>query len=112
MDCGNYQTVNWEQRGEWGHHSWGRPHGFFFFPPLMFLFGFFLLFALFHTGLWVPLLFVGLFFWATRHHRHHNGEFRQRLREKRKHGPYGYGPMWGGWQPGDAQEKPKHDEYI
>jgi hypothetical protein len=114
MNRGHYQTANWEERGDWGHHGWGRPHGFFFFPPFALLFGFFLLFALFHTGLWVPLLFVGLFFWATRHHHRvqHLREFRQRMVEKRKHGPYGYGPMWGGWGPDEAEEKAKHDDYI
>ena len=101
MDCGRYQAVNWDKRGEWGHHR----GGFFFFPPFAILFGLFILFAIFKTGLWMPLLLVGLFFWATRHHRHrHFHEFRQHgTWEKRKHMP-----MWG-----DVTEKPKHDdEYI
>ena len=106
MNCGRYQAVNWEQRGEWGQHGWGHHRGgFFFFPPFAILFGLFILFAIFKTGLWIPLLFVGLFFWMTRHHRHHFHEFRQQrgLWEKRKHMP-----MWG-----DVTEKPKHDdEYI
>jgi hypothetical protein len=94
MDCGRYQAVNWDKHGGWGHHRGG-----FFFP----LIGLFILFAIFKTGLWVPLLFIGLFFWMTRHHRHHFHEFRQHgMWEKRKHMP-----MWG-----DVTEKPKHDEYI
>ena len=110
MDCNGFQAVNWQQREDWGHHGWGRPHGFFFFPPLMLLFGLFILFAIFKTGLWIPLLLIGLFFAATRHHRHGHHEFRREMWEKRKRG--GYGPMWGGWGQGETPEKPKNDEYV
>ena len=72
--------------------GWGRGrHGFFFFPPFALLFGLFLLFILFHTGLWIPLLVVGLIFWSLNH--------RPGICEKRK---------WYNWD----EEKPKHDDYI
>ena len=86
-----------------GYRHYGH-RGFFFFPPFALFFGFFLLFMLFKTGLWIPLLVLGLIFWATRHHRHYH-EFGGW--EKRKHGY-----AWHDWQPDDAPEKPKHDDYI
>lgn len=78
-----YQSVSWRH---------GHP-GFYFFPPFAMLFGFFLLFMLFKTGLWIPLLVLGLIFWGTRHHR---GTW------ARHHG------QWDD----DEPEKPKRDQYI
>ena len=74
------------------HGYWGRRRcGFFFFPPFALFFGLFLLFMLFHTGLWIPLLVGGVIFWSLKR--------RPDMWEKRK---------WNDWD----DEKPKHDEYI
>ncbi|MBZ0303676.1 MAG: hypothetical protein K8J31_28305, partial [Anaerolineae bacterium] len=59
----------------------------------------FMLFMLFHTGLWIPLLIGGLIFWGIRQHRRQDGG----MWEKRK---------WGDWQPEDEPEKTKHSDYI
>src|SRR5688500_17825915 len=97
MCNGQYQSVSWQQREGWGHGGWGahRMHhrvGVFIAPCFMLFFGMFLLFMVFKTGLWIPLLVVGGIFWAMKHHHWHNSEWGRDWREKRKHG---YGPMWG-----------------
>ena len=101
-----YQTVNWKRHGGWGPHERGY-RGFFFFPPFALLFSLFLLFALFKTGLWVPLLIVGLVFWGLKHRRHHFHQFDGWTKHK-------HGPMWGDWQAEDVPEKTKNDgiDYI
>lgn len=90
-----------------GYRHYG-PRGFFFFPPFAFFFGLFMLFMLFKTGLWIPLLIGGLIFWAMRHHRFEGGCGGHW--EKRKHG----GPMRDAWyaDDDDLPQKPKRDEYI
>jgi hypothetical protein len=81
-----------------------RPYGHRgFFPPFAFFFGLFMLFMLFKTGLWIPLLVLGLIFWAVRHHRY-GWEGGCGGWEKRKRG--------SGWDFDDMPEKPKHDAYI
>ena len=121
MCNGHYQSVNWQRRGDWGHDGWGGHHmhhrggwgthrmhhhgGFFIAPFFMLAFGMFLLFMVFKSGLWIPLLVVGSIFWAMKHHHWHNGEWGGGWHDKRKRG---YGPMWGG----EPDEKRKNDEYI
>ena len=91
-----------------GYRHYG-PRGFFFFPPFAFFFGLFVLFMLFKTGLWIPLLVLGLIFWATRHHRHAFAGGCGGHWEKRKFG----GPMRYDWHDDDdLPQKPKRDEYI
>jgi hypothetical protein len=86
-----------------GYRHYG-PRGFFFFPPFGFLLGMFMLFMLFKTGLWIPLMIVGLIFWAMRHY-HFEGNCGGHW-EKRKHGY--------AWHDADDDypQKPKRDEYI
>lgn len=87
-----------------GYRHYG--HRGFFFPPLGLLFGLFMLFLLFKTGLWIPLLMIGLIFWAMKHH--HCDSSAAGAWGKRKRGPH-----WGGWYTDDdIPEKPKRDEYI
>jgi hypothetical protein len=96
-----------------GYRHYG-PRGFFFFPPFAFFFGLFVLFMLFKTGIWIPLLIGGLIFAAMRHHhRHEFGGW-----EKRKHG-HAWHRDWhqewrGDWDSNDddTPQKPKRDEYI
>ncbi len=95
--CGDkYQSASWRHGGGgWKH---GHP-GSFFFPPFALLFGFFLLFMLFKTGLWIPLLVLGLIFWGTRQHRGHWARHEWR--------------DWQDWHRDDDEpEKPKRDQYI
>lgn len=97
-----YQTVSWKHHGGWGPH--GRDYrGFYFFPPLALLFGSLLLFALFHTGLWLPLLVGGLIFWGLRQRRHDFEGFDGWAKHK-------HSPMWGDWQAEDTTEKAKRDD--
>ncbi len=91
-----------------GYRHYG-PRGGFFFPPFAFFFGLFVLFMLFKTGLWIPLLVLGAIFWFTRHHRGGHGfGCGAGGWEKRKHG-YAWHEDW---HSDDAPQKPKHEEYI
>lgn len=86
----------------------------FFFPPLMLLFGLFVLFFIFKTGLWIPLLLIGaLCFvgckrsmsrWTSVNHH----EWREKMKRE-----------WRQWQDERddtiiTPEKPKRDttEYV
>lgn len=56
------------QRNDWNQQQWGRGHGWgfggwMFFPLVMFAGAFFMLFLLLKTGLWIPLLLIGLLFY-------------------------------------------------
>ncbi|MBK8024199.1 MAG: hypothetical protein IPK19_22885 [Chloroflexi bacterium] len=62
--------MGWHHQG-WGGHGWGHRRGFgpwmfggFMFAPLLMLAGFlFLVFFIFKTGLWIPLLLLGALFY-------------------------------------------------
>lgn len=72
--------MHFHRTGWNGHHGWGRHRGFF--PPLALLFGLFVLFFIFKTGLWLPLLLLGGFLWvmpAMRRYWHEGG--REQMRE-------------------------------
>lgn len=95
MDYRHNPRMHWQHGGHWR-----RGHPGFFLPPFAMVFGFFLLFMVFKTGLWIPLLVLGLIFWATRSCRYGRGGW-----EKAKRGG-------GDWWTDDTSDKPKRDEYI
>ena len=103
--------------------GWGRPFGFMLMPFFALFVGFFMLMLLFKTGLWIPLLLIGAFFfffrpwsmgrrgWGGKSPEEWN-TFRQNMREKMKH-------EWSGWNSETANtvtaDKPKRDdttEYV
>ncbi|MCK6579989.1 MAG: hypothetical protein L6Q98_18005 [Anaerolineae bacterium] len=138
---GHHHHHHWGGRG-WGHRGWGWGFGGLMFAPFLMLAGFFfVLFLLFKTGLWIPLLLIGaLFFffspmrrkgwehWGQRWESRANA-WRQRWEAE---GGKGGWEQWGGrgWRWGcedDAEttagdnpkhesgmtgEKPKRDDYV
>jgi hypothetical protein len=64
---GHYQHWGQQHRHLRGH----RPFfpGMFFFPPLMLLFGLFVVFFIFKTGLWIPLMLIAAFAFFARSRR-------------------------------------------
>ena len=57
---------HWEHHHHGGHHHHGMGRGMFFFPFVPMLFGLFVLFLIFKTGLWLPLLLIGAFMFFVR----------------------------------------------
>jgi hypothetical protein len=47
------------------HHGWGGHRGGWFFPPFAVFLSIFLFVAIVKTGLWLPLLLIGLFMWGV-----------------------------------------------
>ena len=84
-----------QHQGRCGWH--GHPR--LFFPPFALLFGIGMMVMLFKTGLWIPLLVLGLVFWAkSQHHREGWGYGEKRKRDA--------------WTWDDEPQKPKNDDYI
>lgn len=86
-----------------GHRGWGHRRGPF--SPFALLFGLFVLFVIFKSGLWLPLLLLGAFLWfmpAMRRYWHEGR--REQMRE------------WGEKAKRDWDEKPKRKtddiEYV
>lgn len=108
----------------WGHHhhmhmpphfhGMGRPFGFMLLPIFALFFGLFMLMLLFKTGLWIPLLLIGAFFFFFRPMSRGGktpeewSTFRQNMREKMKN-------EWRGWNNCETPdtvvvEKPKRSD--
>jgi len=66
-------------QGGYGSRGW-RGRGMFFPPFVPLLLGVFVLFLLIKSGLWLPLLVLGLVFWrfSPMRRRWGNGDFRAR----------------------------------
>jgi hypothetical protein len=91
MCHGHAHHARWEGRH---HHG---PH------PFMILVGLFIVFTIFKSGIWIPLMAVGFLVWAT---QHHHMEWGGGWQEKHKHGDWQEKRKHGDWQP----EKRKHDD--
>jgi len=103
MQRSTYCATGWEHG-----HGWGRGHHG---SPFMLFIGLFVVFAIFKSGLWLPLFGLGLLAFAFAHMR---GDwqpgFGPRSGWQYGTGPRGFGPR-GGWQPDwkreGGEEKPK-----
>lgn len=101
------QHVPFEHRG-WGHgRGWGRHcHG----SPIGLFLGLFILFAILKSGLWLPLLGLGMMFFVFAQMNGRGWCMAGPQSGKRKRG---FGPMdsrpWYGTP--DEAEKPKRDGY-
>lgn len=111
MNTPSFCNKDWNYAHNWnGPHGLHRPHGRPF-APLQLIFGLLVLLFLFKTGLWLPLLGLGVLAYtffglgAMRHWQQWQQNFGDE-KPKRGHGPM-HGPWWG---PTDPQaEKPKRD---
>jgi hypothetical protein len=90
--------------GHWGHR------GGWFFPPFALLFGLFILFFIFKSGLWLPLLLLGAFLWfipAMRRHWNEGGRDQMRAWGEKAKRDWENSSSYRNW---DDQPKRKHDD--